>query len=63
MSWNAVVTACATYGKVYEALGFLERMSLFENSRPNLVSWSAVIGGFSQNGYNEEAIEMLFFEW
>ncbi|KAK6275349.1 hypothetical protein POUND7_005058 [Theobroma cacao] len=60
VSWNAVVTACATNGKVYEALGFFERMSSFENLRPNLVSWSAVIGGFSQNCYDEEAIEMLF---
>ncbi|XWS48604.1 hypothetical protein CRYUN_Cryun13aG0091200 [Craigia yunnanensis] len=60
VSWNAVVTACATNGKVYEALGFFERMSLFEKSKPNLVSWSAVIGGFSQNGYDEEAIQMLF---
>ncbi|KAE8727363.1 Binding [Hibiscus syriacus] len=31
-----------------------------ENTRPNLVSWTAVIGGFSQNGYDEEAIEMFF---
>lgn len=60
MSWNAVVTACATNGKVYEALGFFERMSLFEDSKPNLVSWSAVIAGFSRNGFDEEAIEMLF---
>ncbi|XVE58329.1 hypothetical protein DITRI_Ditri04bG0161100 [Diplodiscus trichospermus] len=60
VSWNAVITACATNGEVYEALGFFERMSLFENSKPNLVSWSAVIGGFSQNGYDEEAIEVLF---
>ncbi|XVF12705.1 hypothetical protein REPUB_Repub08aG0142600 [Reevesia pubescens] len=60
VSWNAVVTACATNGKAYEALGYFERMSLLENSKPNLVSWSAVIGGFSQNGYDEEAIEMLF---
>ncbi|MFQ6638057.1 hypothetical protein Gotur_012556 [Gossypium turneri] len=60
VSWNAIVTACAINGKVFEALGFFETMSLCENSRPNLVSWSAIIGGFSQNGYDEEAIEMLF---
>ncbi|GMY07571.1 pentatricopeptide repeat-containing protein At2g13600-like [Fagus crenata] len=59
VSWNSIVTACATNGMVYEALEFLERMSL-EDSVPNLVSWSAVIGGFSQNGYDEEAIELLY---
>ncbi|GFY83405.1 tetratricopeptide repeat (TPR)-like superfamily protein [Actinidia rufa] len=54
VSWNSVVTACAADGMVYEAL-FLEKMS--DESTPNLVSWwSAVIGGFSQNGYDEEAI-------
>ncbi|XP_030934687.1 pentatricopeptide repeat-containing protein At2g13600-like [Quercus lobata] len=59
VSWNSIVTACAANGMVYEALEFLERMSL-EDSMPNLVSWSAVIGGFSQNGYDEEAIELLY---
>ncbi|GFY83413.1 tetratricopeptide repeat (TPR)-like superfamily protein [Actinidia rufa] len=53
VSWNSVVTACAADGMVYEAL-FLEKMS--DESTPNLVSWCAVIGGFSQNGYDEEAI-------
>ncbi|KAK8484416.1 hypothetical protein V6N13_046782 [Hibiscus sabdariffa] len=60
VSWNAVLTACSVNGEVFEALCFFETMSLCENTRPNLVSWSAVIGGFSQNGYDEEAIEMLF---
>ncbi|OMO93545.1 hypothetical protein COLO4_16811 [Corchorus olitorius] len=60
VSWNAIITACAANGKVYEALDFFKRMSFFENSRPDLVSWSAVIGGFSQNGYDDEAIDMLF---
>ncbi|XP_057507793.1 pentatricopeptide repeat-containing protein At2g13600-like [Actinidia eriantha] len=54
VSWNSVVTACAANGMVYEALEFSEKMS--DESTPNLVSWSAVIGGFSQNGYDEEAI-------
>ncbi|KAK8521098.1 hypothetical protein V6N13_077219 [Hibiscus sabdariffa] len=60
VSWNAVLTACAVNGEVFEALCFFETMSSCENTGPNLVSWSAVIGGFSQNGYDEEAIEMLF---
>ncbi|CBI23043.3 unnamed protein product, partial [Vitis vinifera] len=34
-------------------------MSCSENSKPNLVSWSAVIGGFAQNGYDKEALELL----
>lgn len=59
VSWNSIVTACAANGEVYEALGFLERMSSSENTKPNLVSWSAIIGGFSQNGYDKEAVEML----
>lgn len=59
VSWNSIVTACAANGKVYEALGLLERMSCSENSKPNLVSWSAVIGGFAQNGYDKEALELL----
>ncbi|XP_057950824.1 pentatricopeptide repeat-containing protein At2g13600-like [Malania oleifera] len=60
VSWNSLATACAANGMVYEALECLERMSDLDNSTPNLVSWSAVIGGFSQNEYDEEAIELLF---
>ncbi|KAJ0046381.1 hypothetical protein Pint_05115 [Pistacia integerrima] len=60
VSWNSIVTACAANGMVYEALEFLEIMSSLDNITPNLVSWSAVIGGFAQNGYDEEAIGMLF---
>ncbi|XP_038686470.1 pentatricopeptide repeat-containing protein At2g13600-like [Tripterygium wilfordii] len=59
VSWNSMLTACAANGMVYEALEFLERMSLVDSFSPNLVSWSAVIGGFAQNGYDKEAIEML----
>lgn len=59
VSWNSIVTACASNGMVYEAWEFLQGMS-YDNLMPNLVSWSAVIGGFSQNGYDEEAIELLY---
>lgn len=52
VSRNSVVTACAANGMVFEALEFLQRMSSLDNTMPNLVSWSAVIGGF--------AIGMLF---
>lgn len=31
-----------------------------DKSTPNLISWSAVIGGLSQNGYDEEAIEVIY---
>ncbi|XP_052211070.1 pentatricopeptide repeat-containing protein At2g20540-like [Diospyros lotus] len=58
VSWNSMVTACAANGMVYESLEVLEKMS--DGSAPNLVSWSALIGGFSQNGYDEEAIAMLY---
>ncbi|CAK9151573.1 unnamed protein product [Ilex paraguariensis] len=60
VSWNSIATACAANGMVYEALDFLKKMSLEDKLTPNLVSWSAVIGGFSQNGYDEEAFEMLY---
>ncbi|KAF2299326.1 hypothetical protein GH714_031554 [Hevea brasiliensis] len=60
VSWNSVITACASNGMVYEALEFLEKMKFSGNSMPNLVSWSAVIGGFAQNGYDEKAMELLF---
>ncbi|XP_015572652.2 pentatricopeptide repeat-containing protein At2g13600-like [Ricinus communis] len=59
VSWNSVITACATNGMVYEALEFLEKMRSSDYPMPNLVTWSAVIGGFAQNGYDAEAIELL----
>ncbi|XP_015886664.3 pentatricopeptide repeat-containing protein At2g13600 [Ziziphus jujuba] len=59
VSWNSIITACATNGRVYEALDYLNRMHS-DKLTSNLVSWSAVLGGFSQNGYDEEAIELLF---
>ncbi|KAI8540504.1 hypothetical protein RHMOL_Rhmol09G0268800 [Rhododendron molle] len=31
-----------------------------DKSIPNLISWSAVIGGLSQNGYDEEATEVIY---
>ncbi|KAL0304441.1 UNVERIFIED_CONTAM: Pentatricopeptide repeat-containing protein, chloroplastic [Sesamum radiatum] len=46
--------------KVFEALDVLEEMSTDTDLMPNFVSWSALIGGFAQNGYDEEAIEMLY---
>ncbi|KAL0321576.1 UNVERIFIED_CONTAM: Pentatricopeptide repeat-containing protein, chloroplastic [Sesamum calycinum] len=60
VSWNSMVTACATNRKVFEALDVLEEMSTDTDLMPNFVSWSALIGGFAQNGYDEEAIEMLY---
>ncbi|KAL7146102.1 hypothetical protein ABFS83_06G018700 [Erythranthe nasuta] len=60
VSWNSMVTACTGNGRVFDALGFLEEMSREDNFMPNFVSWSALIGGFAQNGYDEEAIETLY---
>lgn len=60
VSWNSMVTACTTNGKVFEALRFMEEMLGKKDLKPNLVSWSALIGGFAQNGYDEEAVEMLY---
>lgn len=48
VSWNCILTACAACGMVYEALDYLEAMHLEEDSKPNVVSWTAVIGGFAQ---------------
>ncbi|CAM8879325.1 unnamed protein product [Rhodiola kirilowii] len=53
------VSACAANGMAYDALCFLEMMLEFENLTPNVISWSAVIGGFSQNGYDREAMELM----
>ncbi|RYR55199.1 hypothetical protein Ahy_A06g030450 isoform A [Arachis hypogaea] len=47
VSWNSMINACAANGMSKSGL------------TPNLVSWSAVIGGFSRNGYDIEAIEVL----
>ncbi|RWR87633.1 pentatricopeptide repeat-containing-like protein [Cinnamomum micranthum f. kanehirae] len=59
VSWNSMVTGCASNGLVTEALEILEKMSLSDNLKPNLVSWSAAIGGCMQNGYDEEALALL----
>ncbi|KAK4431304.1 putative pentatricopeptide repeat-containing protein, mitochondrial [Sesamum alatum] len=60
VSWNSMVTACAANRRVFEARDVLEEMSTDTDLMPNFVSWSALIGGFAQNGYDEEAIEMLY---
>lgn len=60
VSWNSIVSACAANGMVHEALEFLNKMLEEDNLEPNIVSRSAVIGGLSQNGYDEEAIGMLY---
>ncbi|KAL5071263.1 hypothetical protein RYX36_022150 [Vicia faba] len=58
VSWNSIITACATNGMVHEALDLLENMLLSE-LEPNVVTWSAVIGGFSSNGYDVESVELF----
>ncbi|KAH7864576.1 hypothetical protein Vadar_031172 [Vaccinium darrowii] len=58
VSWNSIVSACTSNGMVYEALEYLKRMS--DESAPNLITWSAVIGGLSQNRYDKEAIEVMY---
>ncbi|GER33409.1 pentatricopeptide repeat-containing protein [Striga asiatica] len=60
VSWNSMVTACAANGRVFEALSFLEQMLGENDLRPNVVTWSALIGGFAQNGHDEEAIGMVY---
>ncbi|OWM75532.1 pentatricopeptide repeat-containing protein At2g13600-like [Punica granatum] len=59
VSWNSIITACIANRMVREGLGYLDEMFSRDSLKPNLVSWSAVIGGFSQNGYDEEAITQL----
>ncbi|KAG6410063.1 hypothetical protein SASPL_128111 [Salvia splendens] len=59
VSWNSMVTACTANGRILEALKLMEDMLGKKELNPNFVSWSALIGGFAQNGYNEEAVEML----
>ncbi|KAL3630722.1 hypothetical protein CASFOL_023706 [Castilleja foliolosa] len=60
VSWNSIITACAANGRVFEALEFLENMLREKDLMPNIVTWSALIGGFAQNGYNEEAIGVIY---
>ncbi|KAG4955097.1 hypothetical protein AAZX31_14G192300 [Glycine max] len=60
VSWNSLITACVANGSVYEALGLLQNMSAGEcGLAPNLVSWTVVIGGFTQNGYYVESVKLL----
>uniref|UniRef100_A0A7N0T9Q9 Chlororespiratory reduction 21 n=1 Tax=Kalanchoe fedtschenkoi TaxID=63787 RepID=A0A7N0T9Q9_KALFE len=60
VTWNSLVSACATNGMVHDALGFLEMILECEDLTPTVVSWSAVIGGFWQSGYDGEAIELMY---
>lgn len=60
VSWNFMVTACIANGKVFEALKFMEEMVGRKDLRPSFVSWIALIDGFARNGYDEEAVEMLY---
>ncbi|KAL6004460.1 hypothetical protein ACLOJK_005013 [Asimina triloba] len=59
VSWNSIVTACAANGMAFEALEYLEKMESLGDLMPNIVSWSAAIGGFTQTGYDEEALELF----
>ncbi|TKY55959.1 Pentatricopeptide repeat-containing protein [Spatholobus suberectus] len=60
VSWNSMITACVANGLVYEALDLLQNMSVAKcGLAPNLVSWSVVIGGFMQNGYDVESVKLL----
>ncbi|CAA6656342.1 unnamed protein product [Spirodela intermedia] len=47
------------YGKC-ESPKMLNRMRASGDPSPNLVSWSAVLGGFAQNGYDREALGMFY---
>lgn len=53
------MTACTVNGQVHEALEFLCRMSAECDLEPCVVSWSAIIGDLSQDGYDDEAVKML----
>ncbi|CAI9775081.1 unnamed protein product [Fraxinus pennsylvanica] len=55
-----IAETCISNRMLLEALVFLEKMSIENNLTPNSVSWSALIGGFSLNGYDKEAIAMLY---
>ncbi|WJX10037.1 hypothetical protein P8452_00806 [Trifolium repens] len=58
VSWNSIITGCASNGMVHEALDLLQNM-LMSELEPNVVTWSAVIGGFSSNGYDVESIKLF----
>ena len=59
VTWNSIITALIISEMVFEALEVLERMRILGDPAPNLISWSAVISGFSQKGYNNEAINLF----
>ncbi|KZV17212.1 pentatricopeptide repeat-containing protein-like [Dorcoceras hygrometricum] len=46
------------YGKC-GTMEFLEVMSKESDLTPNLVSWSALISGFAQKGYDQQALDLL----
>ncbi|CAN1198021.1 Putative pentatricopeptide repeat-containing protein At1g68930 [Linum perenne] len=59
VSWNSLIAACCGNGMVDKALECFDKMVAFDGLTPNLVTWSTVIGGFAQNGYDEEAVKLL----
>ncbi|KAL2921747.1 hypothetical protein RDABS01_013238 [Bienertia sinuspersici] len=59
VSWNSLLSACASNGMVHKALEILDKMLSSEDCTPNIISWSAVISGFAQNGFANEAIKLL----
>ncbi|CAN1353309.1 Pentatricopeptide repeat-containing protein At2g13600 [Linum perenne] len=59
VSWNSLIAACCGNGMVDKALECFDKMVAFDGLTPNLVTWSTVIGGFAQNGYDDEAVKLL----
>nr|KYP32058.1 Pentatricopeptide repeat-containing protein At5g16860 family [Cajanus cajan] len=54
---NALIDMYGKCGSLDEAKKVLEGMP--QKDSPNLVSWSVVIGGFAQNGYDVESVKLL----
>ncbi|EPS66947.1 hypothetical protein M569_07825, partial [Genlisea aurea] len=58
VSWNALVTGYAQFGRFDDALGFFRSMKE-NNIALNVVTWSAVISSYAQRGLGNEALDVF----
>ncbi|CAH9114667.1 unnamed protein product [Cuscuta europaea] len=62
VSWNSLISSYAESGlcdEAFSALSQLEKLGEHSMVRPNVVSWSVVIGAFSAKERHEEALELF----
>ncbi|XP_051138348.1 pentatricopeptide repeat-containing protein At2g13600-like [Andrographis paniculata] len=61
VSWNLMIMACVRNGKLFEGIEVLDEMMNLKGSflNPNHTTWSALIGGLVNHGYDEDAVGVL----